>query len=44
VKDNHPVIEKGHQIGADSPEAVERADRMLRKILKPKDKPSKKGG
>jgi len=34
-------IEKGREIGADSPEATERADQMLRKILKSKEPPKK---
>jgi hypothetical protein len=35
-------IEKARELGADTPEAVEETDRLLRKALKPKDE--KKAG
>lgn len=35
-------IEKARELGADSPEAVEHTEKVLRKIVKPKDE--KKAG
>jgi hypothetical protein len=35
-------IEKARELEADSPEAVEHTDQVLRRIVKPKDEPLKK--
>ena len=37
-------IEKARELGADSPAAVEKTDRLLRKVLKAKDGEPKKAG
>lgn len=32
-------LEKARELGADSPEAVAETDRLLKKVLKPKEEP-----
>lgn len=37
-------IEKARELGVDTDEAVEKTDRLLRKVLKPKEPAPKKAG